>query len=60
MATINDVVKDYDTVMSSFEYLNKAFPHWNGPKKDLTLESNLIYLASKRISNVKFIPIYNC
>ena len=44
-ATINDVVKDYDAVMSSFKHLNKEFPHWNWPKENLTLEQNLIDLG---------------
>ena len=45
MATINDAVKDYDAVMSSFNHLNKEFPHWRWPKKSLTIEQNLIDLG---------------
>ena len=45
MLTVNDVVKDYDAVMSSIEHLNKKFPNWGWPKKDLTLEQNLIDLG---------------
>ncbi|MFC2123425.1 GNAT family N-acetyltransferase [Bacteroidota bacterium] len=45
MLTINDVVKDYDAVMSSIDHLNKQFPHWGWPTKDLTLEQDLIDLG---------------
>ena len=45
MLTIHDVVKDYDAVMSSVEHLHKEFPNWGWPKKDLTLEQNLIDLG---------------
>jgi hypothetical protein len=29
MLTVNDVVKDYDAVMSSIEHLNKMYPIYN-------------------------------
>ena len=45
MLTVNDVVKDYDAVMSSIVHLNNAFPSWGWPKTDLTLEQNLIDLG---------------
>jgi hypothetical protein len=46
--TVNDVVKDYDAVMTSVEHLQKTQPfgpghHW--PTKDLTLEQDLIDLG---------------
>jgi len=48
MLTVNDVVKDYDAVMTSIEHLQKANPFgpndkW--PKKDLTFEQDLIDLG---------------
>ena len=45
MLSINDAVKDYDAVMSSADYLNKEFPNWGWPKKNLSLEQNLIDLG---------------
>ena len=45
MLTVNDVVKDYDAVMSSIEHLNKMYPIYNWPSKDLTLEQDLIDLG---------------
>ena len=45
MATVNDVVKDYDAVMTSIDHLQKMFPLWNWPYKDLTLEQDLIDLG---------------
>lgn len=46
MLTINDVVKDYDAVMSSISHLGEVFgpgSDWPGP--DLTLEQDLIDLG---------------
>jgi len=44
--TIHDVVKDYDAVMSSREYLWKRFGKiWGWPTADLSLEQDLIDLA---------------
>lgn len=45
MLRINDVVKDYDAVMSSVEHLNEMFPLSNWPSKDFTFEQNLIDLG---------------
>ncbi|MEL7359153.1 MAG: GNAT family N-acetyltransferase [Cyanobacteria bacterium J06560_6] len=46
MLTINDVVKDYDAVMSSVEHLQGVFgPHSSWPSRDLTLEQDLIDLG---------------
>ena len=48
MLTINDVVKDYDAVMTSIDHLQKTRPFgpdnkW--PTKELSLEQNLIDLG---------------
>ncbi|MBD0266265.1 MAG: GNAT family N-acetyltransferase [Tolypothrix sp. Co-bin9] len=44
--TLHDVVKDYDAVMSSREYLWQRFSKiWGWPPEDLTLEQDLIDLA---------------
>jgi hypothetical protein len=44
--TVNDVVKDYDAVMSSFDHLQGVFgPTSSWPSKDLTLEQDLIDLG---------------
>lgn len=46
MLTVNDVVKDYDAVMSSLDHLRGTFgagTTW--PSKDLTLEQDLIDLG---------------
>jgi len=45
MLTVNDVVKDYDAVMSSIEHLQKMFPTSNWPSKDLSFEQDLIDLG---------------
>lgn len=46
MLTINDVVKDYDAVMSSVEHLKGVFgPKSKWPSLDLTLEQDLIDLG---------------
>jgi len=42
--TVNDVVKDYDAVMSSAEHLKTIWPGSGWPE-DLTLEQNLIDLG---------------
>jgi len=44
MLTVNDVVKDYDAVMSSVEHLKNIWPGSGWPG-DLTLEQNLIDLG---------------
>lgn len=44
MLTVNDVVKDFDAVMSSAEYLQGMFPGSEWPR-GLTLEQNLIDLG---------------
>jgi hypothetical protein len=46
MLTVNDVVKDYDAVMTSIEHLRKAFgPDSTWPAEDLSLEQDLIDLG---------------
>jgi len=45
MLSVNDVVKDYDAVMTSIEHLNKMHPTSNWPTKDLTFEQDLIDLG---------------
>jgi hypothetical protein len=45
MLTVNDVVKDYDAVMSSSKELQEMFPAWAGWPKGLTLEQDLIDLG---------------
>lgn len=46
MLTVNDVVKDYDAVMSSLEHLQDMFlDNWGWPTSDLTLEQDLIDLG---------------
>ena len=45
MLTVNDVVKDYDAVMSSIEHLQKQFQGWYWPSPDLSLEQDLIDLG---------------
>ena len=44
MLTVNDVVKDYDAVMSSAEHLKSVWPGSTWPD-GLTLEQNLIDLG---------------
>ncbi len=44
--TVNDVVKDYDAVMSSLEHLQGMFLEpWGWPQDDLSLEQDLIDLG---------------
>lgn len=43
--TINDVVKDYDAVMTSIDHLQKMYPTSNWPNRDLTFEQDLIDLG---------------
>jgi len=48
MLTVDDVIKDYDAVMTSVEYLQKIKPfgpNHKWPTKDLTLEQDLIDLG---------------
>ena len=45
MLSVNDVVKDYDAVMSSREHLKEMYPTSSWPSKDLTLEQDLIDLG---------------
>jgi hypothetical protein len=46
MLTVNDVVKDYDAVMTSVDHLKGVFgPHSNWPSKELTFEQDLIDLG---------------
>jgi hypothetical protein len=43
--TVNDVVKDYDAVMTSIDHLQQIFPNSNWPQKEMTFEQNLIDLG---------------
>ena len=45
MLSINDVVKDYDAVMTSIEHLQKMYPLSSWPSKELTFEQDLIDLG---------------
>ena len=45
MLSVNDVVKDYDAVMSSIEHLKAMYPTSSWPSKDLTFEQDLIDLG---------------
>lgn len=45
MLTVNDVVKDYDAVMTSIDHLQEMFPISSWPTKDLTFEQDLIDLG---------------
>ena len=45
MLTVNDVVKDYDAVMTSIDHLQEMFPVSSWPTKDLTFEQDLIDLG---------------
>lgn len=46
MLTVNDVVKDYDAVMTSVDHLQGIFgPRSKWPSKDLTFEQDLIDLG---------------
>jgi hypothetical protein len=43
--TVNDLVRDYDAVMSSAEHLRAHFPLWGWPQEGMTLESDLVDLG---------------
>ncbi len=45
MLTVNDVVKDYEAVMTSVEHLHKSYASPTWPTNQLTLEQNLIDLG---------------
>lgn len=45
MLSVNDVVKDYDAIMSSIEHLKAIYPTSSWPSKDLTFEQDLIDLG---------------
>ncbi|HNR09103.1 MAG TPA: hypothetical protein PKM27_17415 [Saprospiraceae bacterium] len=45
MLTVNDVVKDYDAVMTSIDHLQKMYQSTSWPTKDLTFEQDLIDLG---------------
>jgi hypothetical protein len=46
MLTINDLIKDYEAVMSSVGHLQQMFlPLWNWPLEDMSLHQNLIDLG---------------
>ena len=43
--TVNDLVRDYDAVMSSAARLRERFPYWGWPEDDMTLEQDLVDLG---------------
>ena len=43
--TVNDLVRDYDAVMSSAERLRERFPLWGWPDPAMTMEEDLIDLG---------------
>ena len=45
MLTVNDVVKDYDAVMTSIDHLQKMYASSDWPNKELTFEQDLIDLG---------------
>jgi hypothetical protein len=46
MLTVNDLIKDYDAVMTSIDHLKGVFgPSSNWPSKELSLEQDLIDLG---------------
>jgi hypothetical protein len=45
MLTVNDVVKDYDAVMTSIDQLQKIYPYSDWPTSELTFEQDLIDLG---------------
>jgi len=45
MLTVNDVVKDYDAVMTSIDHLKEMYPISSWPSEDLTFEQDLIDLG---------------
>jgi hypothetical protein len=45
LITVNDVVRDYDAVMSSAANLRTRFPYWGWPEDGMTLEEDLIDLG---------------
>lgn len=45
MLTVNDVVKDYDAVMTSIEHLQEMYPLSSWPSIELTFEQDLIDLG---------------
>lgn len=45
MLTVNDVVKDYDAVMTSIDHLQKMYQSTSWPTKELTFEQDLIDLG---------------
>lgn len=45
MLSVNDVVKDYDAVMTSVAHLQEMFPTSSWPSEDLTFEQDLIDLG---------------
>ena len=45
MLTVNDVVKDYDAVMTSIDHLKEVWPGSGWPSRELTLEQDLIDLG---------------
>jgi hypothetical protein len=45
LITVNDLVRDYDAVMSSAARLRERFPFWGWPSDDMTIEQDLVDLG---------------
>jgi RimJ/RimL family protein N-acetyltransferase len=43
--TVNDLVRDYDAVISSAPRLREHFPFWGWPSDEMTLEQDLVDLG---------------
>jgi hypothetical protein len=43
--TVNDLVRDYDAVMSSAPRLRERFPYWGWPEDTMTMEDDLVDLG---------------
>ena len=50
--TVDDVVNDYDAVMSSAERLRERFPYWGWPDPAMTIKDDLIdyIVVDRRLS----------
>jgi hypothetical protein len=56
--TVNDVVRDYDAVMTSAERLRERFPHWGGwPTASRTPEPGYRIAGKSRTSRSVFAPV---
>lgn len=45
LITVNDLVRDYDAVMSSAPRLRERFPHGSWPEDSMTMEQDLVDLG---------------